>query len=159
MDVLGVGHLAAAIAAMSAGAVVLLSRKGTRWHRRWGWLYVGSMLAINATALMIYDLFGGFGPFHAAALVSLGTVAMGMVPVRQRAPRGRWLPMHAYWMSGSYVGLLAAFVSESATRYFDYDFGNTVIAATVVVSGVGVALMLVRVPVAMRNVGKRSPTS
>ena len=73
MDLLGITHLAAAIVAMIVGAVVLLSRKGTYWHRCCGWLYVGAMAAVIVTALLIYDLFGGFGPFHVAALISAAT--------------------------------------------------------------------------------------
>lgn len=154
MDLLGTTHLAAAIVAMIAGAVVLLSRKGTYWHRCCGWLYVGSMGAVIVTALLIYDLFGGFGPFHVAALVALFTVTMGLLPARRRTPKGRWVAIHAYWMSGSYVGLLAAAVSETATRYLELPFGATVITASLIVSGVGIAVMLGRMPTTLATLGR-----
>lgn len=65
-------HLAAALMALAAGGLMLRRPKGTRSHRRSGWLYVASMLTLNGTALLIYRLTGRFGPFHIAALVSLG---------------------------------------------------------------------------------------
>jgi len=159
LDLLGVTHLASALLALIAGGLVLLSRKGTRWHRRCGRVYVGAMAVVIATALLIYDLFGGFGPFHVAALVSLVTVTMGMIPARRRAPRGRWIEMHAYWMCGSYVGLLAAAVSETATRYLDLPFGATVIAASLTVCGIGVAAMLVRIPATVRQLTRGNATT
>ncbi|OON70180.1 DUF2306 domain-containing protein [Hymenobacter sp. CRA2] len=60
---IGYLHLAAALLAMALGAVVLLNRKGGRFHRRAGYGYVACMLTLNASALLIYRLFGGFGCF------------------------------------------------------------------------------------------------
>jgi uncharacterized membrane protein len=116
MSLLGWAHTASAVAALAAGAAVLLLTKGTRTHRRLGWLYVASMLALNGTALLIYRLFGGFGPFHVAALFSLATVVAGVVPAVRRRPPRRWVERHYGLMSFSYVGLVAAGVSEVATR-------------------------------------------
>jgi uncharacterized membrane protein len=140
MSILGWIHTACALAALGSGAAVLLRRKGTRGHRRLGWVYVASMLALNATALMIYRLFGGFGPFHAAALASLVTVAAGIVPaVRRRRPD--WLQHHYRWMTGSYVGLCAAAVAEVATRVPGLRFWWAVFAGTLAVVGIGAVLI------------------
>jgi uncharacterized membrane protein len=74
MPVLAASHIILALAAMIAGLLVLRASKRTRWHRRVGWAYVGSMVGLNATALCIYRLNGRFGPFHVAAVLSrLGT--------------------------------------------------------------------------------------
>lgn len=115
-NVIGHFHHAAAWLAIGAGAMVFLRRKGTTLHRRWGYTYLTAMLALNVSALMIYRLFGGFGVFHVAALVSLATIAAGFVPVVRRRPAGGWLEMHAQFMAWSYVGLMAAAVSEAMTR-------------------------------------------
>lgn len=135
MDWLGLIHFATALLAMLAGAVVVGRPKGTRLHRRIGRVYVASMLALNISALSIYDLFGGFGPFHAAAIFSLLTIVIGVGSAWRRHPN--WRFSHAYWMSWSYVGLLAAAVAESATRYLQFDFGWTaaVASAAVLVAG------------------------
>ena len=116
MNLLGWFHTLCALVALASGAVVLLRAKGTRRHRQMGWIYVGSMLAVNVTALMIYRLFGGFGPFHVAALFSLATVIAGIIPAVRRRPHDRWLERHYFFMAYSYVGLLAATAAEIGTR-------------------------------------------
>ena len=115
MHPIGQLHLASAIAALASGGWVVLRRKGTATHRRVGWLYAASMLTLNLTALMIYRLTGTFGPFHIAALVSLGTLVAGIIPAWRRRPV-QWVEQHYYWMTYSYLGLLAATVAETATR-------------------------------------------
>jgi hypothetical protein len=68
------------------------------------------------TALMIYRLTGTFGPFHVAALVSLATVIVGIIPAWRRRPVDKWLDRHYFWMAYSYLGLVAAAFAETATR-------------------------------------------
>ena len=116
MPSLGQVHFAAALVALAAGAWVVARPKGTARHRRVGWLYAASMLTLNATALLLYRLTGAFGPFHAAALVSLATLVAGLLPVRRRRPPGAWLARHYFFMAYSYLGLVAAAVAETATR-------------------------------------------
>jgi uncharacterized membrane protein len=155
---LGLTHTIAATTALVAGAAVLMARKGTRRHRQLGWAYVASMLLLNATALMIYRLFGRFGPFHVGAVFSFATVVAGTVAAlgarRARARgdavgRARALERHYQWMTWSYVGLAAAAVSEIATRVpalrprpgQGMAFGITVAVATLLVVGVGARLI------------------
>ncbi len=155
MRYLGLFHFGTAILAIGAGAVVLLLRpKGTRLHRQIGLVYVGAMLALNISALGIYRLIGTFGPFHAAAIISLISVLLGWRSARQakaarlaRDPvlRGKIIDGHYFWMTWSYVGLLAAFASEAITRHPAFHillggpqaFGLAVGVATLVVVGVG----------------------
>jgi uncharacterized membrane protein len=147
---LGRIHLLAALVAMFAGALALLLKKGTRVHRLVGLVYVGSMLGLNGTAFFIYELFGGFGPFHWAASVSLVSVLAGWLPARRRGRSAGWRRRHAYWMCGSYVGLLAAAVSEISTRYLDTPFGPTVVAASALVIVTGLVLIWRLVPPLLR---------
>ena len=143
---LGITHLALALLAMITGGAVVVFRKGTRRHRWIGRIYVTAMFAVNATALLIYDLFGRFGPFHWAAVFSLATVVVGWLPIRWgRRPPG-WLPRHAYWMSGSYVGLLAAAASETTTRYLHWHFGLEVAVTSAVVIVLGLLAIRRYVP-------------
>lgn len=155
MSIVGQIHLAASVFALASGAAVLLMRgKGGRRHRQVGWVYAGSMLAVNVTAFMIYRLFGGFGPFHAAALVSLTGLIFGIRAGRQAGEarrRGDYVARatrtehHYRWMTWSYVGLWAAFASEAITRLPALRpilgggsmFGIAVGFATFVVVGVG----------------------
>jgi uncharacterized membrane protein len=126
MSLLGAFHLATAFAAILSGASVLLTGpKGGRTHRRLGWVYLISMLALNASALSIYRLFGGFGPFHVASIVSIVSTGFGAafaVRARRARVRGdqetraRLVEAHYQSISWSYIGLIAALVSETATR-------------------------------------------
>ena len=140
MNSLGLFHTACAVIALVSGAAVLMRRKGTRIHRRMGWVYVASMLLMNGTALMIYRLFDGFGPFHAGAIFSLVTIAGGIVLAVRRRP-ANWLERHYFWMTWSYVGLWAAAVSEVATRTPGTGFWWMVLAGTVAVLGIGGTLI------------------
>ena len=146
LDAFGLVHSLLGVAALLLGLVVLLRPKGSRLHRRLGQAYVMSMLLLNVTALMIYDLFDGFGPFHVASLISLATVAAGFLPVYFHRPRATWMQVHATFMCWSYIGLLAAFVSEIATRVPGVGFSTGVIVATVVVVVGGATLIHTRVP-------------
>jgi uncharacterized membrane protein len=140
MNPLGLFHTICALLALGSGAAVLLRRKGTRSHRRLGWLYVASMLALNGTALMIYRLFGGFGPFHVAAVASLLTVVAGIVPAYRRKP-ANWVERHYAYMTWSYVGLWAAAVAEVGTRVPGFQFWWAVMAGTFAVLGVGAVMI------------------
>ncbi len=111
---LGAAHVAAALAALAFGLMVLAMRKGTHLHRAIGMGYAMAMLAVNVTALSIYRLTGHFGPFHALAIVSLATVIAGVAAVVARPHN--WLAKHYRLMSWSYLGLLAATTAEIAIR-------------------------------------------
>lgn len=159
MTTLGTIHLVSAIAALGLGATVLLyTRKGTRLHRQLGWSYVVAMLVLNVTALTIYRLFGFFGPFHVFALMSLATLLLGVgaaVGARRRrearisASREKWVGHHYYWMTYSYLGLVAAGVAETTTRLPALQphpsdktiFGIAVGVATVAVFAIGSRLI------------------
>lgn len=108
-------HLIASILALVFGTWVLITVKGTRAHRRIGYLYTVSMILLITTAFLIYRLFGRFGVFHIAAMISALTVAGGMIPALLRKPKN-WLDLHFSFMYWSVFGLYAAFVAEMAVR-------------------------------------------
>jgi uncharacterized membrane protein len=145
LDPFGLVHALIGIAALLVGFAVLVSRKGTRRHRLMGRWYVAAMVVLNLTALMIYDLFGRFGPFHVAALVSLATTIAGFVPAYRRRPPVAWMERHAVLMCWSYVGLLAAFIAEIAARVPGVGFGPAVAGATAITIGGGAILIHTRI--------------
>lgn len=130
MTSIGTVHLVFSLLAVIFGAVTLLLPKGTRWHRTWGHGYVWCMLGLIVTALVIYDLTGRVTPFHVAALVALATVGAGMWKALVRRPAHGWVEAHATWMAWSYVGLMAAFVAESLTRFVMPRLADTLEAAS-----------------------------
>ncbi len=146
LDAFGAVHAVLGLLALFFGAVVLLRAKGTGIHRGFGGLYVAAMTCLNVTGLLIYDLYGHFGPFHVAALVSLATVAAGYVALLLRRPRATWMEVHAIFFCWSYVGLWAAFVSEVVVRVPGVSFNGGAIGGSVVATLVGAFLIHTRVP-------------
>ena len=88
------------------------------------------MAVLIVTAFLIYRLFGTFGLFHIAAVVSAVTLVAGMVPVVTRWPRNNWLGYHFSFMYWSVLGLYAAFVAETLTRIPRTPFFQMVGVAT-----------------------------
>jgi uncharacterized membrane protein len=149
LDSFGLAHALMGIAALVFGWVVLTHAKGSASHRVWGSAYAVAMVLLNASALAIYDFNGRFNTFHLFALLSLGSLAAGWVPALLRRPSGRWYERHANNMAWSYVGLVAAFVSEIATRLPVFHgglFGAAVAGSTLSVVGIGALLIRRRVP-------------
>jgi len=102
------------------------------------------MLGLNGTALLNYELYDRFGPFHWMVLASLATVVAGFVPTWRKAPG--WIYRHAYLMAWSYIGLLAAAVAEVASRVPGWSFGPSVVISSVVVIVAGVWMMRKTIP-------------
>lgn len=101
-------HTIFSVLALISGAVVIMQTKGTTAHKRYGYTYCISMVILIATSFMIFDLFEGFGAYHALAIVSLVTLCLGMFfPLFKRNYSG-WVIQHYMWMSYSYVGLVMA---------------------------------------------------
>ncbi len=148
---IGSAHLLTALAALAFGATVIARRKGTRTHRWMGRCYLLAMLAMNATSLTIYEVFGGFGPFHWLALISLASILGGYVAAMRRAPG--WIYRHAYYMVGSYVGLVAALAAEIASRIPGWTFGSSVVISSLIIIAIGTWLMMTRLPAAIANLG------
>ena len=106
-------HTILGFLSLFTGLYILLNRKGTKTHKLIGRIYVGSMFALNTTAFGIYELFGGFGIFHWAAIVSLFSIVGGMVVIMYRKNLKDWITTHYYFMVWSYIGLLAATSNEA----------------------------------------------
>lgn len=137
---LGLTHTLFAVLAMVSGWRVLAMPKGNRLHKMTGYVYVGAMVAMNFTGLFVQSLFR-FGPFHWLALISLATVIVGVRAARSIGRKTGALNKHYELMSWSYVGLLAAFVSEVVTRtpwaVNGLSFALSVLMATTTVMLVG----------------------
>ncbi|MEM6524316.1 MAG: DUF2306 domain-containing protein [Bacteroidota bacterium] len=125
-------HFLASCLALITGTYVLLATKGSQLHKKIGYVYVASMVVLLITAFMIYRLFGGFGIFHVAAIVSSVTLAAGMIPAIRKKNKN-WVILHFSWMYWSIMGLYAAFASEMITRLLPSQFFFMVGLATGVI--------------------------
>jgi uncharacterized membrane protein len=130
-------HIVASVSALVFGLWVVLTRKGTGLHRWLGYAYFFNMLGLNISAFFIYRLTGHFGPFHGAAIASGITLIAGFVPAYLRYPRKGWLELHYEFMNWSYVGLVAAAVSEVLTRLPSSPFWGAVLAGSLAVFVIG----------------------
>jgi uncharacterized membrane protein len=102
-----IAHLGAALAALLAGLTVLLIPKGTPTHRAVGTAYLVALGLVNVAALSLHRE-AAFGVFHGLAIASLLTIGAGLAPLLlgKRSPRA--IAFHAFCMTWSYVGLVAA---------------------------------------------------
>ena len=97
-------HIAGALAALGLGTAVLFMRKGTRMHRRIGWLWVGAMFAVAITSFWISGIRPGqFSAIHLLSLLTLITL-----PYAIWARRVGRIGSHRAAMISLYVSLVAA---------------------------------------------------
>jgi uncharacterized membrane protein len=115
-DTTGLTHLIAAVCSLFSGTAVLTLRKGSSLHKKIGYVYAISMIVTLITAFMIYRLWGGWGIFHYAAVVSSATLLGGMIPVITKHPANSYLTLHFSFMYWSVMGLYGAFFAEMMTR-------------------------------------------
>ncbi|MBL7941980.1 MAG: DUF2306 domain-containing protein [Flavobacteriales bacterium] len=139
---LGWFHLITALIAMVAGAFVLATRKGTRLHKRAGYLYAAMMVLVCGSAFGIYRLTGSFGIFHILAIVGFVTLACGLIPMFMTNLRREQKAVHVWFMYYSVLGLYAAFASELIVRIPDKPFYTMVGIATGTIFAVGTVFII-----------------
>lgn len=114
-NVIGITHLIASIIALIAGSLVLKNFKGTKTHKKIGYVYTIAMSIVLLTSFMIYRLHGTFGMLHWFAVVSSITLLAGMIPMFLKKP-SHYLNLHFSFMYWSVIGLYCAFFAEVLTR-------------------------------------------
>lgn len=137
--------------ALVAGGVVVALPKGTRHHRLAGRVYAGSLGLVNVTAFLVYEITGGLNAFHAMAVLSAVTLAAGLLSLQGRARRRGHFEPHAYFMSWSYVGLVAAGTAQVVTSFTSFPPGLSVWAPTLAVMLVGGFVVHAGVPRAIAS--------
>ena len=137
---LATGHVLAALSALGAGAAVLLLPKGTQRHRVIGKVYVLALVLVNVAALSLHreDV---FGVFHALAVASLITIAVGLSPLLLGKRSPMVIGTHAFCMTWSYAGLVAAGCGQLAVAVgedLEAWVVPVVIGAVLCISGVAI---------------------
>lgn len=122
-------HVSAGVLAMFAGALAISFRKGSRRHRRWGKLFVVSMLAVSAAgACLAYvksepdNVLGGVNSFYlvATAWATTRRGRKGELMLGWGAP-SLALAISAIWISWAIEvtrGRMSAGQNSSAGGYF-----------------------------------------
>lgn len=96
-------HLIAAVAALLVGALVLWRRKGDRRHRLAGRAWVGLMLVVALSSFLIREQRDGeFSPIHILSVVTLASLASGLLALRS-ADRARGVRNHHRTMQSLYA--------------------------------------------------------
>lgn len=156
---LGTVHVVLAITALIIGAVIAFSPKGGRKHRTLGYYYALSLLSVNVSALSVYEETVGMGPFHILAIISLVTLISGFIPAYLRRPTSSWLDLHSYFISWSYVGLVAAGVAQLVTMWSNWPSQLTVGLPSILIVIIGGMLIHTRLPkiLSVFASGRRQP--
>jgi uncharacterized membrane protein len=115
-DEIGLVHLIFSIISLISGTLILWLTKGTKTHKKIGYLYSISMLIVLSTAFAMYNLFGTWGIFHWSALVSSLTLACGLLPILFKRPKNNYISLHFSFMYWSVIGLYGAFMAETFVR-------------------------------------------
>lgn len=103
-------HAIAASYAMLFGAFQLLQKKkGGKLHKVIGRIWIASMYLVCFTSFGIQTLNGGFSWLHGLSILTIGTVSVGLW-----AAITRRIPAHKSFMTGSYFGIIGAFVGVIA---------------------------------------------
>jgi uncharacterized membrane protein len=112
----GAIHTVLAMLGIVVGLVQLVRPKGGSIHRALGYAFVYAMLIADGTAMLVFQFTGRFNILHIGAVVNLLCIVRAIAPVLRSPRPSNWKNQHYYWMSWSYVGLLAAAATELVVR-------------------------------------------
>jgi uncharacterized membrane protein len=127
------------------GAEQVIRTRRDRLHRWLGYVYVTVMVVGDIAILTVFRFNGRFNVFHVGAIANLLCIGMALWPMLARPRPLQWKLKHYMWICWSYVGLLAAALTEFIIRTQPLPGrGATIIAtmlATTFVCGVGAWLI------------------
>ncbi len=116
LTVAGAIHTVLAMLCIVVGLLQLVRPKRGPGHRARGYAYVYAMVVADGAIMLVYRFTGQFNLFHAAAILNLTCIVFAIIPVLRSPRPANWKLQHYYWISWSYVGLLAAAATEFVVR-------------------------------------------
>ncbi|NBD28957.1 MAG: DUF2306 domain-containing protein [Alphaproteobacteria bacterium] len=119
-------HVAAALPALVLGPFALFRSRRDRWHRRLGYAWVVSMLALAVSGFFIparFALVGPFGPIHLLCPLAIWGVLDGVRLIRRGDVRGHRIAMQTVWFGAVGVTGLLTLVPGRALNHV--LFGET----------------------------------
>lgn len=147
-------HGALGSVALILGALNLLLKKGTIWHKWIGRIYVVAIYSLCFTSFFIFELFGRYGIFHIFSMISIGAVTAGVIPLLQK--KKGWYKRHFENMLWSYFGLVLATCSHFFGSVFIFfkSQGLSVLSTWIVTVAIVWGLPhVIGVPLIVRRVG------
>src|ERR1700760_971813 len=101
MSVVGVFHTLACVAALAIGPYLIVARKGTPRHRKWGDWYVAAIMFASVSSLTIYTRHA-FTAAHWFAIMAIVTAGAGFA-------LGRWHGKGHVWKYGHITAMLLSY--------------------------------------------------
>ncbi len=135
LTVAGWIHTILSGSAIAMGAEQVLRTRRDRLHRWIGYAYVVALLVGDIAILTVYRFNGHFNMFHVGAVANLLCLGMAMRPMWARPRPPQWKLTHYMWISWSYVGLLAAALTEFVVRTQPIPGKAASIVVTIAASG------------------------
>jgi uncharacterized membrane protein len=104
-------HLFAALVAIGLGAVLMLSRKGARFHRVAGWIWVALILVVAGSSLFITGLNGDrWSLIHLLSGWTMITAPLALVAARRHKVRQHRRAMMGIFYGGLLIAGALAFM-------------------------------------------------
>ena len=115
LSLAGAIHLAAVVPAVAIGVAQMLMTKGTRIHKRMGWTWVATMVAVAVSSFWILELRKGAGwsVIHLLSAWTLVSLACAIWHIRRGNVRA-----HKGFMVGTLLGLAGAGLGALAPGRF-----------------------------------------
>jgi uncharacterized membrane protein len=136
----GAFHVVMAISGLLTGAYLLLASKGTKLHKAIGYIFSGSLLVVNISALFIYDFNNGKpSVFHILIIISMFCLIAGLYPMFKKPVVEGRIKKHIKGMTGASLGLWAA----GATEYFVRELAHGLNAAQLIAYSFGITMPFV----------------
>lgn len=108
-------HVGCGVVAVGCGVGAMLTRKGSRRHRRFGQLYLIALAGLGLTASVLAAV-DWTHRWHLAVLglLAMAAAALGFTAVRVARPAR--LPVHITGMGTAYILMLTAFYVDNGPR-------------------------------------------
>ena len=102
-------HALPGLLAVILGSIVLLSKKGTKTHKRRGYIWLGLMLLISLTAIFIQEINPGFySLIHLLIPWTIFSIIFGIYAIKKfKVTKNKvWRNLHQWTMVGLFFGAL-----------------------------------------------------
>lgn len=138
-------HALTAMVAALLGTLILFLRKGTRWHKVLGRVWVGAMLVVAISSFFISEarMFGPYSLIHVLSVFTLVSLVSGVVAIRRGNVIGHRMTMISlYVLALLLTGAFTLLPGRRMHVVIFADGGQTAaILATVGVVVLGAALV------------------
>jgi|TARA_B110000503_G_C6748868_1_gene250750 uncharacterized membrane protein len=102
-------HAFPGLLALILGSIVLLSKKGTKTHKRRGYIWLGLMLLISLTAIFIQEINpGSYSLIHLLIPWTIFSIIFGIYAIKKfKVTKNKvWRNLHQWTMIGLFFGAL-----------------------------------------------------